>query len=137
MMREFYAGSGLALDAARARGAFATLVGSPRLGRVWLAEQEGAPAGYVVLTVCYGMQYGALRGFVDDLYVRPAARRRGVGGALVAAVRRACAERGLRALLVEVGAGNDAALRLYRRYGFVGTAHLLMINPNCEVEHEG
>ena len=55
MMREFYAGSGLALDAARARGAFATLVGSPRLGRVWLAEQQGAAAGYVVLTVCYGM----------------------------------------------------------------------------------
>ena len=54
-----------------------------------------------------------------DLYVVPGQRRRGVGRALVSAVRAAAATAGAIRLSVQTEAGNTAALRLYQTSGFV------------------
>jgi [ribosomal protein S18]-alanine N-acetyltransferase len=52
------------------------------------------------------------------LAVVPAARRRGVGAALLQAVMQAAAARGAAALFLEVSTANDAARALYARAGF-------------------
>lgn len=52
------------------------------------------------------------------LAVRPSARRRGLGLALVTAAQAVAAERGADALWLEVAADNDAALALYDRAAF-------------------
>ncbi|HKP74776.1 MAG TPA: GNAT family N-acetyltransferase, partial [Longimicrobiaceae bacterium] len=87
LMREFYAESDYPLPEENARRTFATLLAEPRLGGVWLMEVDGEPAGHVVLTVCFSMEYGGLRGFVDDLFVRPRFRGRGMAAAGLAALR--------------------------------------------------
>ncbi len=143
LMAEFYAEADFPLPAANAARAFAALLADPALGAIWLAGGGGGggggdgerPAGYAVLTVGYSMEYGGLRGFVDDLYVRPAARGRGVAAALLASVRRGCAERGVRALHVEVGPDNDAARRVYARAGFADGGHLLLTLPLAPPVH--
>jgi GNAT superfamily N-acetyltransferase len=135
LMAEFYAEADFPLPAANAMRAFAALLADPALGAVWLAGGGERPAGYAVLTVGYSMEYGGLRGFVDDLYVRPAARGRGVAAALLAGVRRGCAERGVRALHVEVGPDNDAARRVYARAGFADGGHLLLTLPLAPPVH--
>lgn len=135
LMGQFYAEAGFPLPEANARAAFAALLGDPRLGGVWLAEADAGPAGYAVLTVGYSMEYGGLRGFVDDLFVRPAARGRGAAADLLGAVRRACAERGVRALHVEVGPDNAAARRVYARAGFADSGHLLLTLPLAPPTH--
>ena len=131
LMGEFYAESGYVLDREHAAQAFAALLAEPRLGRVWLVEAHApdagvAAAGYVVLTFAFGMEYGGLMAAIDDLYIRPAYRNRGLGGAALIEVRERCAKLGVRAIGVEVDAGNDAARAVYRRTGFVATDRLLM-----------
>ncbi|MGE0452137.1 MAG: N-acetyltransferase family protein [Vicinamibacteria bacterium] len=126
LMMEFYAEAGFTLARAAAERTFTALLAAPELGGVWLLESDGSSAGFVVLTVSFSMEYGGLRGFVDDFFVRSAFRRRGLGAAALAAVRRACQERGVRALLVEVGPSNDGALSVYRRAGFSDTGHTLL-----------
>ena len=135
LMAEFYAESGFSLAAAPATRTFERLIGDPALGQVWLMEHDGQPAGYVVLTVSFSMEYGGLRGFVDDLFVRPACRRRGLGTAALAEVKRACAVRGVRALLVEAGPDNDRALGVYRRSGFEDSRRLLLTLPLAAPVH--
>jgi len=54
--------------------------------------------------------------------VSPAARRAGVGAALVAAVLDASRRAGARRVLLEVDADNKAARALYRRAGFRQTS---------------
>lgn len=54
-----------------------------------------------------------------DLYVVPAARRRGAGHALVSAVRAAATAAGAIRLSVQTEPGNTAALQLYRTSGFI------------------
>lgn len=137
LMTEFYAESGYPLPAAAAARAFQQLIDAPALGQVWLLEYDEQPAGFVVLTVSYSMEYGGLRGFVDDFFVRPAVRGRGVGAAGLAALEEAARARGVRALLVETSAENTAALGVYRRAGYVVTDHLWLSRPLAPPVHEG
>jgi hypothetical protein len=69
LMTGFYAEAGYELDRPHAAHAFRTLIEDPRLGYVWILEQENLPVGHLVLTLRYGMEYGGLIGCLDDLYV--------------------------------------------------------------------
>lgn len=129
LMAEFYGEAGFPLPEANARSAFTTLLEDARLGGVWIAWEGVEPLGHVVLTLSFSMEYGALRGFVDDLFVRPVARGRGIAGALIDAVVEDCAARDARALLVEVGPVNDAGRRAYDKAGFVDSGHHLLVRP--------
>lgn len=129
LMRAFYAESSYPLDALRAAQTFERLMAAPELGAVWLMVADGEPAGFVVLTVAFSMEYGGLRGFVDDLFVAPAVRRRGLAGAALEVVKAECARRSVRALLVETSSANAAALGVYRRAGFSESGRLLMTQP--------
>lgn len=126
LMRAFYAEAGFDLPAESAARTFEQLLSDARLGQIWLMECDAQPAGFVVLTVSFSMEYGGLRGFVDDFFVLKPYRQQGLGAKGLAAVRGACAERGVRALLVETGPNNETALRVYRKSGFADTGHTLL-----------
>jgi len=55
---------------------------------------------------------------VKRMYVRPAARGRGTGGAILAALEREARSLGARRLVLETGVRQPEALALYRRFGF-------------------
>ena len=135
LMTSFYAEADFPLPAAPAARAFEALLTDPRLGGAWLAEREGTPVGHAVLTACFSMEYGGLRAFIDDLYVRPEARGRGVGAALLAAARDSAMTRGVRALHVEVGVENATARRLYSRAGYSDSGHLHLTLPLAPPVH--
>ena len=59
------------------------------------------------------------RGLLWGMYVRRAARGRGLGEALVRTLLEEAARQRIEQVLLTVAAGNDGALRLYERCGFV------------------
>lgn len=59
------------------------------------------------------------RGYLQRLAVDPAQHRRGIGSALVLDAIRWCRRRGVQRLVVNTQVGNEAALGLYRRTGFI------------------
>jgi GNAT superfamily N-acetyltransferase len=119
LMAEFYAESGYELDRAVAETAFAAVLSDDRLGYVWLIDDELKNVGYVVLTLRFGMEYGGLIGCVDDLFVIPQSRNKGLSTAALIQVRDFCARSGIRAMTVEVGFNNGPAQAVYRRVGMV------------------
>jgi ribosomal protein S18 acetylase RimI-like enzyme len=118
LMREFYLHERLVLDESAARRALALLLADPSLGRVWFIESGGALAGYVVVTLGFSLEFAGSFAVLDELYVREAFRRGGVGTRAVEEAAAACAARGVRALRLEVDWENDGAQRLYRRLSF-------------------
>jgi GNAT superfamily N-acetyltransferase len=125
MMTEFYAESPYILNLGHAAEAFATLLADERLGHVWFIEAaDSQVVGYVVVTLCYSMEYGGLNAVVDDLFVRPAFRGAGLGTKTLEEVRAFCATHGIRAMQVETGRENAAAKAVYRRLGFLETDRL-------------
>jgi diamine N-acetyltransferase len=137
LMAEFYAESGYPLDRQRAGTAFADLLADPNLGRVWLIVPADEPVGYVALTLGYSLEYGGRDAFLDDLYVRPAHRGKGLGKLALATVRAACEEHGVRALHLEAERDNAAAQLLYRGAGFRDNGRQLLTLRLREPLHEG
>jgi GNAT superfamily N-acetyltransferase len=90
-------------DAEDVRGYFAAHVVEDC--ELWLAEEDGALAGILVLD----------GDMVDQLYVEPALTGRGIGSALLAVAKRERPD-GLRLWTFQSNAG---AQRFYERHGFV------------------
>ena len=135
LMSEFYAESDYSLDPRRAEEAFDVLLGDERLGRVWLIQSQSEIAGYVVLTLGYSMEYGGRDAFVDDLFIRPTFRGKGLGSAALAELRAVATKLGVRALHLEVGRDNANAHALYRRAGFKDSDRQLLTLPLADPAH--
>jgi ribosomal protein S18 acetylase RimI-like enzyme len=117
MMQEFYAEADYPLDRQWAAASFSALLQDDALGAAWVIVHHSEPAGYVVLTVRFSMEYGGLEAFIDDLFIRPECRRQGLGRAALRALFDECERRKVLAVHVEVGHDNVAAKALYRSYG--------------------
>ena len=129
LMSEFYAEAGYPLNFDRAQAAFLPLLGPGELGQVLLVQVDGEAAGHLVLTFGYSMEYGGRSAFIDDLFIRPPFRRRGLGGRIVAQARAICEELGVRAMHLEVARDSAAAQAVYRGAGFRETGRQLLTLP--------
>jgi ribosomal protein S18 acetylase RimI-like enzyme len=85
--------------------------------RVLLAEDAGRTLGYALFYPSYDSEHAARGLYLQDLFVVPEARRRGVGRALMAAVARACQADGGCYLFWNALESNRAARTFYRRIG--------------------
>jgi ribosomal protein S18 acetylase RimI-like enzyme len=96
------------------------------LARAWLIQEQDRVVGNAVLGLGFGIEYGGADAFVDDLYLVPDARGRGLGRVVLELLEAQARDVGLAALFLVVDPENAPALRLYRRQGFEGTHWLLM-----------
>ena len=101
-------------DAARLRDA---LFGARPAAEVVIAEYEGAPAGFALFFMNFSTFVGRPGIYLEDLFVRPAFRRKGVGKILLARLAELAAERGCGRLEWSVLDWNEPAIRFYRELG--------------------
>jgi ribosomal protein S18 acetylase RimI-like enzyme len=125
MVRAYYAEDGLAFDEERQGAALAALLDGDPLGLAWLVRLGDAIVGYVVVTLGFSLESGGRDGFIDELFIVPAARAQGIGAKVLALVEREARTRNLQRLYLEVGHDNPAR-GLYRRAGFVDHQRYLM-----------
>jgi ribosomal protein S18 acetylase RimI-like enzyme len=125
LARAFHAEDGHPLTERGAAALRHTARGHP-LARAWLIRESGRTLGYAVLCFGYGIEYGGADAFVDDLYLVPEARGRGIGALVLERLEAEARAMKLSALFLVVDPDNAPALRLYRRRGFEGTHWLLM-----------
>ena len=125
LVRAFCREDGREFGPAAKAAVLAIAHGEP-LARAWLARKGGETVGYVVVTIGYSIEYGGRDGFIDDLYLVPAARGQGLGRRLVEFACREAAALGIRTLHLEVEADNERAERLYQQAGFEQTGRKLM-----------
>jgi ribosomal protein S18 acetylase RimI-like enzyme len=89
---------------------------------VYVAYLGDQPAGYAYAQVRRhpetSLQYAFDEIYLHHLSVRPGRRGHGVGAALLAAIRRAAADRGIRQLALDVWSFNERAQAFFRRHGF-------------------
>jgi GNAT superfamily N-acetyltransferase len=91
------------------------MVGPERRVHTLVAEQDGRLVGYAVLHPGYNTGLGGPITHLVDLFVVPAARRQGVGRALMAAVARRTLELGGHELIWDVWKRNERAYAFYER----------------------
>lgn len=99
----------------------------PARGRAVVLEAGGQVVGYALLAAFWSNEYGGEICTVDELYVTPSHRGRGLGTRLFAAILddRALWPRPPAALALEVTPDNQRARALYERLGFSARNALL------------
>ena len=95
------------------------LFGSRRVAEALLAEEGGQAVGFAVFFHSFSTFVGRAGLWLEDLYVRPYARRRGIGRALITFVARIAVERGCGRFEWSVLDWNTRAIDFYRSLGAV------------------
>lgn len=125
MVRAYYEEDRLEFADERQLAALRALAATDPYGRGWLIERYGRVVGYAVVTCGFGIEGGGREGFIDEVYLVPEVRGRGLGTQLLGMIEDAARELGIRRLYLEVAHGNRA-INLYRRAGFVDHRRYLM-----------
>jgi GNAT superfamily N-acetyltransferase len=82
-----------------------------------IARLDGEPAGWALWFQNFSTWTGKPGLWLEDLYVRPAFRRRGVGRALLASLAQLCKERGYGRFEWSVLDWNAPAIEFYKSLG--------------------
>ena len=90
-------------------------VGSGSLEMLVAREAAGPAVGVALLSLRLNVSAGGQFAAIEELHVKPGARRRGVGRALLAAVEERCAARGVSYVEVQT---DDEAAAFYEASGY-------------------
>lgn len=83
------------------------------------AVLAGAPAVAVaVVTLRPNVWYSGLVALLDEMYVRPDLRDRGIGSTVIGRVVETVRERGVELIEINVDEGDRDTMRFYERHGF-------------------
>ena len=93
------------------------LFGEPRYAHALVAEWDGAAAGFALYFFNYSTFLCRPGLYLEDLFVRPAHRGRGIGLALLTALEQRARELGCGRLEWAVLDWNESAIEFYRRFG--------------------
>jgi GNAT superfamily N-acetyltransferase len=85
----------------------------------YLAESQGEALGFTQLYPAFASLSLAPSWILNDLYVEPAARGRGVGEALMDAARTLALSNGAAELMLQTARTNATAQRLYEKLGWI------------------
>jgi len=104
------------MDASEARIAGALFADNPRLF-CDIAEWDGEAAGFATWFLNFSTFRGRHGLYVEDIFVRPAFRERGIGKALMARLARRCIDEGYARFEWAVLGWNAPAIAFYRSIG--------------------
>jgi ribosomal protein S18 acetylase RimI-like enzyme len=128
LVAAFHAEEGITSTPERRRSGLIPLLDGIPHGCAYLIGPPRTPIGYVVITFTWSVEFGGLDGTIDEIYIRPGVRGRGIASEALVALPRALSGGGMRMIHLEVDKRNSAALKLYRRAGFVLNENYLFMS---------
>ena len=101
-----------------------TLISDHSQGAVFIAREDGRAIGFATLDWKWSMLKGARIGYLEDLFVDPAARGRGTADALIQVCADRCRELGMPAMEWLTAPDNRRAQKVYDRTGAASDTYL-------------
>jgi ribosomal protein S18 acetylase RimI-like enzyme len=109
-----------------------------------LATIEGRPVGCMQIAYRLSTWHAAPYAYIEDFYLAPEARARGIGTKLLDYALQRADGRGMDHIALDVRGANRAAQRLYARFGFTDSGSMLFVRPlplgesySCDTEGVG
>lgn len=118
LVEALHTSDGDPFDPQRTVDALRLVLSHPEYGVVHVAVASGTIVGYVVGSLGLSIEAGGRFLLIDELYVSPAWRGRGLARALLASLLPYAQSHHCRVVELEVGWENDRARMWYERLGF-------------------
>lgn len=90
----------------------------PRLGCGWIALEGGMAAGYLVVLYVFSLEHLGPTAEIDEFFVRPECRGRGIGSGLLRRAETEVIRAGCTRMSLQLGRSNEHGRRFYSRHGF-------------------
>ena len=130
LVAAFHAEQRIVADAHGRAAAVERLIEDERAGRLWLIDVDHEIVGYIAVCFGFSIEFGGMDAFVDEFYIVPHLRGRGIGSQVLERVKEAVRSTGVKALHLEVLRTDEDTQRLYRRAGFAPREkYMLMSAP--------
>lgn len=104
------------------------LLQDPGLGAIWRIDVNSQLAGYIALCRSFSIEFNGYDAFVDEFFLLPEYRGRGVGKCVLARIDSEARKLGINALHLEVARDNQAARKLYDAAGFAAREKYLLMS---------
>ena len=98
----------------------------------WIAFTRGQPVGYLLAVYVFSLEHLGLTAEIDEFFVLPSARGRGIGDALLQLAEAEFVRRGCTNVALQLGRGNDGARAFYRRHGYADRAGFELLDKMLE-----
>ena len=118
LMIDFYAEEHLIFDPGAAERALRELLAAPQLGTVLLFTLADELIGYAVITFGFSLEFHGRFALLDEFYLAPATRGRGLGRRGLELIQAWARTTALATLRLEVNRTNARARSLYLAAGF-------------------
>ena len=89
------------------------LLSDRTLGGIWLVYSDSRLVGYIALCRGYSIEFAGFDAFVDEFYIHPNYRRKGVGTRALELIKIEAKRIGIRALHLEVARSNVKTQKMY------------------------
>lgn len=109
-----HAETGIEMTGDDRAAAVAPLLDGSVQGVIYLIGPPSSPVGYMAISFGYSISLGGIEGYIDEIFVRPAVRSRGLAGEALRALVKTLPKHGVKALRAR--AGEDE--RLFTRLRF-------------------
>jgi GNAT superfamily N-acetyltransferase len=100
------------------------LIADPEQGHLFIARNNGVAVGFATVDWKWSSLKGARIGYLEDIFVAPEARGRGIADALIEVCADRCRQRGMPAMEWLTAPDNQRAQAVYDRTGAVSEAML-------------
>ena len=121
----FHEETGFPVDDAHRHAAFAPVLSGDQPGAIYLAGPARAPLGFAALSFGWSYERAGPEGRIDELYIRPSVRGRGIGTEILLTLRKSLAGASLTALHLEVARDSPRHLEFYQRARFAPEERLI------------
>ncbi len=105
-------------DPARVGRELGRAIADPKLASGWIAVVRGEAVGYLLAVYVFSLEHLGLTAEIDEFFLLPSARGKGVGVALLRLAEAEFVRRGCTNVFLQLGKGNDAAHAFYRAHGY-------------------
>jgi len=126
MMEEFYAIDNYPFSKKQTGENMLPFISNPDLGRLWIIVTDGSILGYLVFTFGYSFEHGGRFGLLDEFFLKPAFRQKGIGKLVMDFINEEAQKLGIGVIILEVEKHNAAGVKLYSEKGYKDNSRLLL-----------
>ncbi len=109
------------------------LLSEPRLGAGWLSTTDGVAVGYLLAVYVFSLEHLGITAEIDELFVLPSKRGRGIGAALLDVAESEFRRLGCSNASLQLSRHNDSARAFYHRHEYLERSGYELLEKTLQV----